>query len=236
MQEPEFLEKAAQLAGVVRSELLAVAHRQLEGRALQMTQQDFEIVGIDVGVLGRTVEEILGMLDDVLIERRAGGHQHRQRRRLPPPGAARALPGGRDRSRDIRPSPRRRAIRYRCPARARWSPRPRGSRRRAACARSRAARGADSRRDSRARSRREWPPLAGVLQIREQNFGGQAVVGEHQRLLAALEELARDAPRLVQIAAPDAELPIHHRRIVEHEVFFAGRRAVAIHQLERRSR
>ena len=82
VQEAALLQKAAQLGGVVRAELFAVADRQLEGRALQVVQQDLEVVGVDVGVLGRAVEEVLGMLDDVLVERRAGGHQHRERRGL----------------------------------------------------------------------------------------------------------------------------------------------------------
>ena len=66
------------------------------------------------------------------------------------------------------------------------------------------------------------PSLAGVLQIGDQDFGRQPVVREHERLLAAVDELERDAARLVEIAAPDAELPVHHRRIVEDEVLLAA--------------
>ena len=79
------------------------------------------------------------------------------------------------------------------------------------------------------------PRSQASLQIRQQDLGRQAVVGEHQRLLAPLDELRRHAPRLVQVAAPDAELPVHHRRIVEDEVLLAARRAVAVHQFERLS-
>ncbi len=61
----------------MRAEFLAVADRQLERRALQMVEQDLQIVRIDMGMLRRTIEEIVGMLHDVLIERRAGRHQHR---------------------------------------------------------------------------------------------------------------------------------------------------------------
>ena len=75
VQESGFSQEGAHLGDIVRAELFAIAHGQLEGRAFQMAQQDFEIIRVDVGVLRRTVEEIIGMLDDVLVERRAGGHQ-----------------------------------------------------------------------------------------------------------------------------------------------------------------
>jgi len=52
--------------------------------------------------------------------------------------------------------------------------------------------------------------------------------------VAAVQEFERDAPGLVQVAAPYAELPVHHRRIVEDDVPLAGRRPVAVHQFERR--
>ena len=52
----------------------------------------------------------------------------------------------------------------------------------------------------------------------------------------AFDEFGRDPPRLVQIAAPDPELPVHHRRIIKDEVFLATRRSVAVDQLERRFR
>ena len=48
----------------------------------------------------------------------------------------------------------------------------------------------------------------------------------------ALDKLRGDAPRLGQIAAADSQLPVHHRRIVEDEIFLAAGRAVAIHQLK----
>ncbi len=75
---------------------LGVANGQLEGGALQMAHQNFQVVGVDVRVLGRTVEEVLGMLDDVLIERRAGGHQHRQRRGCRRPARPARCHDGRD--------------------------------------------------------------------------------------------------------------------------------------------
>ena len=50
----------------------------------------------------------------------------------------------------------------------------------------------------------------------------------------ALNKLGGNAPRLRQIAAANSELPVHHRRIVEDEIFLTTGRSVAIHQFERR--
>ena len=83
---------------------------------------------------------------------------------------------------------------------------------------------------------RQRPAIAGVLQIRHQHFRREAIVGEDQRLQVALDEFQRQAPRLVDVAAADSELPVHHRRIVEDEELLAARRAVALDQLERRLR
>ena len=99
VQEPCFFEETAQVAGLMRAEFLAIRQRQLERRAFQMRQQDFEVIGVDAGVLRRLAKEVLRMLDDELVERRARCHQHRRRRALPPSCAPRTLPGGRDRAR-----------------------------------------------------------------------------------------------------------------------------------------
>ncbi len=48
----------------------------------------------------------------------------------------------------------------------------------------------------------------------------------------ALQEFLRDARRLVDVAAADAQKTVHHRRIVEDEKFFARGRAVFLDHLE----
>jgi hypothetical protein len=78
MQKLEIAQESAQIAGIVLAESFAIADGQLEGRAFQMRQQDFQVVGVDVSALRRAIEEVLGMLNDVLIERRAGSYQHSQ--------------------------------------------------------------------------------------------------------------------------------------------------------------
>ena len=74
--EAQLAEEMAHFGGVVRAELFAVADGELEGGALDVVNEDLEVVGVDVGVLGGGFEEVLGVLDDVLVERGAGGdHQ-----------------------------------------------------------------------------------------------------------------------------------------------------------------
>jgi hypothetical protein len=92
MQKFEIAQKAAQIAGVVLPEFFTIADGQLEGGALEMGQQDLEIIGIDVGVFRRAVEEVVGVLDDVLIERGAGGDKDGRGRAVTAAGAAGALP------------------------------------------------------------------------------------------------------------------------------------------------
>ena len=52
MQESALFEKLAQSGGIMRPEFLAVAEGQLEGGAFQVRQEDFQILWVDVGVLG----------------------------------------------------------------------------------------------------------------------------------------------------------------------------------------
>jgi hypothetical protein len=71
-----FSQKAAELFERQLAEALAIADGQLEGGALQMAEKNFEIVGMDVGIFGRRAKEIIGVLDDVLVKRRARGESH----------------------------------------------------------------------------------------------------------------------------------------------------------------
>ncbi len=114
-----------------------------------MVHQNFQIVRLHVGVLGRAPEKIVRMLHDELIERRGRRHQHRARSlrcavpRVPPAATwTRSI-------RHIPPSRTHRASRYRCPIPAHSSPPLRACAPRAARARFRAARPANIRRDSR---------------------------------------------------------------------------------------
>src|SRR5207248_714098 len=59
------------LGYVVTAESLVHCERKLEGGALQMAEQDLDIIGINETHLGRLAQKVFGMVDDELIERRA---------------------------------------------------------------------------------------------------------------------------------------------------------------------
>ena len=61
-----------------------------------MIDEDFEIVGLDEGVLRSVAEEIVGMTHDELIERRGRCDQHGTRASAAAAGAPGPLPGGGD--------------------------------------------------------------------------------------------------------------------------------------------
>ena len=61
-----------------------------------MVQQDQEVVRVDPAVLRRAGEEVIGVLHDELIERRAPGDEERQALPRAPAGPARLLPGAGD--------------------------------------------------------------------------------------------------------------------------------------------
>ena len=54
-----------------RPEDLAGLERQLERRRPQVGEQDVQVVRVDPGLLGRAVEQVVRMVDDVLVDRRA---------------------------------------------------------------------------------------------------------------------------------------------------------------------
>ena len=66
----------------------------------------------------------------------------------------------------------------------------------------------------------------GLLQIGEQDFGVQAAIGEDDRLQLAREKFLGHARGFVQVAAANAEIFIHHRRIVKDEKLFRRGRAI----------
>ena len=194
MQETALFQKLAQLR---RYRAARISRRRACGSSnaahFKWLDQNFQIVRIDVARVPATGRR---KNPDAprCIDRAA-----RSKPPAPPPmssAAAPRVPPAASSMRscpDIPPSPPRPATRYRSPTRAHWSPPPRESRRRAAPARSRAARAADSRRDIRARSPGSRTAFARVLQIRDQDFRRQPAVSEHQRLQIALDELQRDA-------------------------------------------
>src|SRR5207249_8217164 len=84
------------------TEPLAVADRQLERGALEMADQDERVVRVHPRVLGWGAEEVLGMGDHELVERRARRHEDGRRRAAAATGAAGLLPERRDGARIAR--------------------------------------------------------------------------------------------------------------------------------------
>ena len=92
---PVLLEQLEQLVHVGPAEALLVFERQLEQAGLQVAGEEQEVVGVDQPLLRIGAEEVLGVADDELVERRARRDEHADRAG-PPPRPAQLLPGGRD--------------------------------------------------------------------------------------------------------------------------------------------
>ena len=60
----------------------------------------------------------------------------------------------------------------------------------------------------------------------------QSAVGEDDRLQLAREHLFCNASRFIDIAAPNAEIAVHHRRVVENENLLPGRGAILLDNLD----
>ncbi len=98
MKETRFGKALAEIGKIDGAESFVRCNGEFEGRALQVVDENFQIIGLDVGVLGRAAEKIFRMLDDKLIERRGGGDENRAGSAAAAAGAARTLPGGGNRA------------------------------------------------------------------------------------------------------------------------------------------
>ena len=76
------------------------------------------------------------------------------------------------------------------------------------------------------RRRRDRAPVVGFLQITNQDFHRQPVVGEYQSAQPAVEKSLCDTACLGDIAAANSQLPIDHRWIIEDEIFLPAGGAV----------
>ena len=91
-----------QVVGRSGPEHLARLERQLERGGLEVGQQDVQVVRVEAGLLGRAREQELGVVDHVLVDRRAAGDDHGDADPAAPAGPADLLPGPGDRARDSR--------------------------------------------------------------------------------------------------------------------------------------
>ena len=96
---PSSAEEREQVVGRRRPEHLAGLERQLERRRPEVGEQDVEVVRVRARLLGRALEQELGVVDDVLVDRGAGRDEDRDARARPPAGPPELLPGRGDRAR-----------------------------------------------------------------------------------------------------------------------------------------
>ena len=76
MKEARVVEPFAEFWQIDVAELLIRRDGQLERGAFQVVDENLQIVRLNVGVLGRTPEEVVGMLDNELIERSGRRDEH----------------------------------------------------------------------------------------------------------------------------------------------------------------
>src|SRR4051812_14409280 len=216
---------------VVGAELLTSCERQLERRALDVIDEDVQVVRIDERALGRRIEKVRGIPHDELVERRTARHHHGRR----PAGAA---------SRSSGTLPRRgdRA----------WIP---GQHRHVegadVDAELQSARGHDGADGTFAQPLfdfattvreisaavatnsfgRSWRSFEVVLQIGRQDLGRKPALREHDQLEIPFQELRSDAACFAQIRAADPELMVHDRRIHEYEILFPAWCATPLDEL-----
>ena len=233
MHEPLFGQKAQHLLDIVTAERLRSRERQLERRALDVIDEDVEVVRIDERALRRRIEEVTRISDDELIERRAARHHDRRRSTGAPAGSAGSLPCCRDRAwiaghdRHVERADvdaklervRRHDRTDRALAQSLLDLTPPHRQIAAAIAA-----------NSLGRARHV---LEVVLQVRRQDLRREAALGEHDQLEVPFQELGRDPARFAEIRAADAELMVDDRRVHEDEELLAARRAGLLHELER---
>ncbi len=220
-----------QLRGIRQPlEQLPVLEGQLVGGAFQVVEQDIEVVGVDQRLLRRLPEEVLRVGDDVLVQRVGRRHHDQKRHAPPPPGAPGLLPGGGDGAgvaaqhagvelADVDAQLQRVGGHHGGDA-----PRPQfpldltplGGQVAAAIA-PHPARVAQRVADH-------------VLEVAREHLHREPGASEHDVLDARPEQVRGDVAGLWDGPRADAQLPVHHRGIVEHHVPLPRRRAVFVDQ------
>ncbi len=223
-------EQLEQTVHLRSAEALPVDERQLEEARLQVAGQEQQVVGVDQPLLGVGAQEVLGVADDELVERRARGHEDPDRAGSTS-GPAELLPGGGDGPRvadqdgglqaaDVDAELERVGAHH-------------------AGDLSAAQAGLDLAPPQRQVARAvAADPLAGVesrrqrlLQVGEHHLDLKPAAAEDDGLYALADPGRRDASRLEHRAAPHAHLAVDQRRVVEDEAPLAARRPASIHEL-----
>ena len=93
------IDRPSDVGHVPEERELLLTDRQLARRASQVRFQHVRVRRVDHGRLGRLVEQVLGMVHEVLVERIVLRHQHREGVPVPAPGSPGLLPHGGARAR-----------------------------------------------------------------------------------------------------------------------------------------
>src|SRR6266849_1981314 len=186
-----------------------------------MIDEDFKVVRLNVGVFGRASEKVVGMLHDELIERSRRRDKDCAGTSSAPPRAACPLPRGGSRS-------------WIAGHHARVERTNINSQFEGVCSHNSEDATVAQTTFNLAPFPRKIPSavtanrfrLAGLrrirlLQVRQQNFGVQSAVGEHNRLQLAGKNLFHHSCCFIDIAAPNPEISVDHWRVVEHEKLLA---------------
>ncbi len=229
-------EEREQVVDRAGPEDLARLERQLERRRAQVGEQDVEVVRVEPGFLRRALEQELGVVDHVLVDRRAGGHEDRHARPLAPARPPELLPRGRDRARvagqhgDVQPpdvDAQLQGVRGDDPEdlavpQATFDGPPFGREVAAAIATDPAAR----------------PVVLAqrLAQAGQEDLHRGPRAAEHDRLAAGAQEGQRPALGERRRRSTGAALRMEDGRVDQQDVALAGRRAVAVDQLRRAAR
>ena len=230
---PALGEEREQVVRGPRPEPLAGLERQLERRGPDVGEQDVEVVRVQPRLLRPPAEDELRVVDHVLVHGRRRGHQHGHAHVAAPPRAAHLLPGPGDGSRvagehrhvqaaDVdaqlegvrADDPQHLAV----PQAALDRPSLRGQVAAPVAA------------DAVARPEVLAQRLA---QVREHDLDRHPRLPEDHGLAPGAQERQRPALGERQGGAARPGGGVHHRRVHEQQVLLAGRRPVAVDQLDR---
>jgi hypothetical protein len=229
-EQPLLLEELEDLDQALSPERLVCREGQLERRALDVVHEDLQVVGVDPPLLDGGVEEVGGVLRDELVEGGRVRHEHRHRGPRAPPRAARLLPrrsdaaGVADEDRRVEASD----VDAQLEGVGRHDPQDRSVAEPPLdlpppLGQVAAAVAPDDPLRSRLRLQR-------LLQIGDEDFGGEARGGERDRLESLPEEGEGDVAGGVEGGAADPELAVDDGRVVDGEVPLAAGGAAPVHE------
>ena len=228
-QDAFLLQEAQQLLwGGGVAEAVAVLDGKLIGGALEVAEENVQVIGVEQRVFRGLVQEVVRVADDILVDGRRGCHEEHNAGALAPSGASRLLP----RAGDGAGVSAQHARIQRADVDAQFEGV--GGHHRVNLPGTKPA--------------LDFPALGGqvsapvaphparvaqgvthqILQVFRQHLHRQPGAGEGDGLDAVFQQHARDLTGFGNHALADAQLAVDHRRVVEHKVPLAHGRAVVV--------